>query len=141
MKVNKYWSLDSTNSPHSINSVEDSWGNASKESFDKCTIIHYPTNKNFTPIVFDGWNVESEDSWEIKDFYEGLLIALKTLEDGNSRDCPHLWGIERPKVSGKQQYSYIVWGCRRFTKKKLLLIKETMEWHYGKNKFKGIRVK
>lgn len=120
MKINKYWYLDNLYFPGRVRDI--CYDKASKQQFDEVTIIHYDS-KEFTPIVLRKYIVTSEARHLVKEFYKGVLHLL--------RKEPFYEEISRFNAGylGGDIYE---WGCRRFTRKQLLLIKRTMEWHYGK---------
>lgn len=126
MKINKYWKLDSDLFPYRVRDIGYR-GKATQKQFDSVTIIHYQ-DIDFRPIVLCEDYVRSSHRYDIKEFYKGVVFLLgKDLWYGYYCDYISIydWGLDK--------YD---WGCRVFTRNQLLLIKRTMEWHYGKEYFK-----
>lgn len=117
MRINKYWALNDRSWPRQI-----AWLPATKEIFDLVCIIHYPSIKNFTPIVLTKSAIKSGEYWRIESFYKGVceLLTNGSTEEGYSGHCHSIFA----------HYKY-KWGCRIFTKAQLKLIKKEMECFYS----------
>ena len=101
---------------------------ATKKQFDNVTIIHYPRNLDFRPIVLCKNEVKSGRIWRVATFYDGLLKAIKVCRSQNYRgELDNVGHAIRSRRS-----NIVYWGCRRFTIRQLLLIKKTMEQEYTK---------
>lgn len=123
MKINKRWYLNGDLKPVSF----DPLFGAIKKQFDSVTIIHYPSDLDFRPIVLRKDDVKSWLTWEVATFYKGALRAIEV--------CSYPY--DRTGLDDKGYYichhsDMVNWGCRKFTMKQLLLIKRTMEQEYTK---------
>ena len=131
MKINKHFKLMYKKSGFLNFKIYRTYRNirasvpATKEQYDEITIIHYNDNK-FTPILLHKDYISSITRWRIKDFYKDIkqLINIKEpfISERSSR-----YDMNTNTTHNILRY---YWGCRKFNKRQLYLIKKTLEETY-----------
>ena len=119
MRINKFYTLNRAGRP--MRNFYN-FSPANEELYDEKTIVNYPKDRFFTPIVIDKERIRSRQTYNTQTFLKCLYL-LRSLKDGEIFISGGVYHTM------KRIDDVHWWGCRTFSRTQINTIIKAIEWH------------